>query len=102
MILRRLYKTQNLDPYKAHGNDKTSIPMIKIWGKLICKPLQLIFNQVIVTGSFPLQRKKANIVSIHKKGNKQCLKNYQLVSLFPICRKILERLIFNEMFRFSH
>ena len=28
------------------------------------------------------------------------LKNYRRVSLFPICGKIFERLIFNEMFRF--
>ena len=52
------------------------------------------------TGSFPLERKKANIVPIHKKGDTQCLKNYRPVSLLPICGKILERLIFNEMFRF--
>ena len=74
--------------------------MIKICGKSISKPLQLIFNQCIDTGSFSLEWKKANIVPIHKKGEKQCLKNYRPVSLLPICGKILERLIFNEMFRF--
>ena len=61
--------------------------------------MQLIFNQCIDTGSFALEWKKANI-PIHKKGNKQCLKNYRPVSLVPICGKMLERLIFNEMFRF--
>ena len=44
--------------------------MIKICGKSICKPLQLIFNQRINTGSFPLEWKKANVVPIHKKGDK--------------------------------
>ena len=44
--------------------------------------------------------KKANVVPVHKKSDKQCLKNYRPISLLPICRKILERLIFNEMFRF--
>ena len=39
-----------------------------------------------------------NIVPIHKKNDRQCLKNYRPVSLLPICGKILERLIFNEMF----
>ena len=56
-------------------------------------------NQCIDTGSFPLELKKAIIVPVHKKGDKQCLKNYQPVSLL-LCRKILERLIFNEIFRF--
>ena len=74
--------------------------MIKICGKSICKHLQLIFSQCIDTGSFPLEWKKANVAPFHKTGDKQCLKNYQPVSLLPICRKIFERLIFNEMFRF--
>ena len=43
---------------------------------------------------------KANIVPLHKKGNKQSLKNYRPISLLPICSKIFERLIYNEMFTF--
>ena len=74
--------------------------MIKICAKSICKPLQLIFSQCSDTGSFPLEWKKANVAPVHKKGGKQCLKNYRPVSLPPLCRKIFERLIFNEMFRF--
>ena len=74
--------------------------MRKNCGKSICKPLQLIFSQYIDTGSFPLEWKKANVVPVHKKGDKKCLKNYRPVSLLPICGKIFERLIFNEMFRF--
>ena len=49
---------------------------------------------------FPLAWKKVNILSVHKKGDKQCLKNYRPVSLLAICGQILERLIFHEMFRF--
>ena len=37
---------------------------------------------------------------IHKKGDKQTLKNYRPVSLLPICGKIFERLIYNKMFGF--
>ena len=52
------------------------------------------------SGSFPSEWKKGNVVSIHKKDDKQCLKNYRPVSLLPICGKIFEKLIFNEMFKF--
>ena len=45
---------------KAHGHNKISIRMIRIWGKSICKLLQFIFNQCIDTGSYPLEWKKAN------------------------------------------
>ena len=33
-----------------------------------------------------------------QKGDKQCLNYYRPVSLLLICGKILERLLFNEMF----
>ena len=75
---------QNLDPNKAHGYDKISIRVKKNCSKSVCKPLQLIFSQCIDTCSFPLEWKKADVVPVHKKGDKQYLKNYRPVSLFPI------------------
>ena len=49
---------------------------------------------------FLLNGKKANIVPIHEKGDKQTLENYRPVSVLPICGKILERLLFNEIINF--
>ena len=74
--------------------------MLKLCGDAICEPLQIIFNPALISGSFPFDWKKANIVPIHKKGDKQTLKNYRSVSLLPICGKIFGKLIFNELFRF--
>ena len=74
--------------------------MLKICGSATYKPLAIIFKQCVDTGIFPSEWKKGNIVPIHKKGDKQTLKNYRPVSLLPICRKILERSMFNEMFNF--
>ena len=91
---------QKLDPNKAHGHDNISIRMIKICGKSICKPLRKIFEECLRTGTFPLEWKRGNVAPIFKKGDKQIYKNYQPVSLLPIFGKILERLIFEEMFAF--
>ena len=44
--------------------------------------------------------KKANVVLVHKKGDKQILKKYRPVSLLPICGKIFERLIYNNFFEY--
>ena len=55
----------SLNPNKAHGHDNLSIRMLKLCGGAICEPLQLIFNQALVSGSFPCDWKKANIVPIH-------------------------------------
>ena len=91
---------QNLDPNKAHGHDKISIRMLQLCGNSICKPLELIFQQAMESGSFPSEWKKGNVVPIHKKDDKQCLKNYRPISLLPICEKTFENLILNEMFKF--
>ena len=74
--------------------------MLKICGSSIYGPLELISKETLSTGLFPSNWKKGDIVPIHKKGDKQILKNYRLVSLLPICGKIFERLIFNELFNF--
>ena len=37
---------------------------------------------------------------IHKKDDKKFLKNYRRVSLFPICAKIFERIIYNRIFEY--
>ena len=91
---------QKLDPNKAHGQDNISIRMIKICGKSICIPLRKIFEECLRTGTFPLEWKKGNVVPIFKKVDKEIYKNYRPVSLQPIFGKILERLIFEEMFPF--
>ena len=88
---------QKLDPNKAHGEDNISIRMIKICGKSICISLRKYFYECLRTGTFPLEWKKGNVAPIFKKGDKQI---YRPVSLPPIFGKILERLIFQEMFPF--
>ena len=40
------------------------------------------------------------MVPVHKKGDKQVLRNYRPVSLLPICGKISERLIYNNLYEF--
>ena len=88
----------HLDPNKAHDHDMLSIRMIKLCGNSICKPLSMIFNDCLDEGKFPHEWKKANVVPVHKKGNKQSLKNYRPISLLTICSKNFEHLLYNEMF----
>ena len=91
---------QSLDPHKAHGHDVISIRMLKICGVSICKRLGNIYKACIEKGKFPSEWKKANIVPVHKHGDKQLFKNYRLISLLPICGKILEHLLYNTMLEF--
>ena len=85
---------------KAYGCDDISIGMIKICDQSIVQPLSLIYRNCLNTGTFPDIWKTSNIVPVHKKGDKQIVNNYRPVSLLPVCRKILERLVFNSIFDF--
>ena len=88
-----------LNPNKAHGHDGLSIRMLQMGSDSIFKPLSIIFLNCLKAGYFSTAWKKANIVPVHKKGNKQILNNYQPVSLLPICNKLFEKIIFDTIFQ---
>ena len=47
-----------------------SIQMVKFCDASLCKPVDLMFKSCLESGKFPLEWKKANVVSAHKKGDK--------------------------------
>ena len=75
------------------------IRMLKIFSKSIIKPLLIIYKK-FEKGCFTNEWKKTNLVPVHKKNDKQLLKNYGPTSLLPICSKVLERLLYNSMYEF--
>ena len=77
-----------------------SVRMIIICDTSICRPLKIIFQSCLKSGKFPTKWEKANVVPVHKKGDKQILKNYRPISLLPIAGKIFERLLYDRMFEF--
>ena len=42
--------------------------------------------------------KIANVTPVFKKGDKQSYKNYRPISLLPICGKMFEKIIFNNLY----
>ena len=85
---------------KDYDHDEISIRMLKLCESAITEPLYLIFKNCLSSNTFPDVWKKANVIPVHKKGDKQVLKNYRPVSLLPICGKIFEKLIFNALYSF--
>ena len=59
---------------KAHGHDDISIRMIKICESALVKTLSIIFSNSLKTGTFPYIWKKCNVIPVHKKNDKQLLK----------------------------
>ena len=75
--------------------------MIQLCDSVIVKPLSMIFRNCLSTGVFPNDWKKSNVVPIHKKGDKQEIRNYRPISLLPICGKNFERIVYNSLYRFA-
>ena len=91
---------RKINPNKATGSDGISGQMLLICDDSIVLPLQIIFNNILSTSIYPDTWKIANVTPIFKKGNKQLIKNYRPISLLPICGKILEKIIFNQLYNY--
>ena len=72
---------------------KTAFACYKFVTKQYANHYILFFFSCIESGIFPTKWNMTKVEPIHKRDNKQNVKNYRLVSLLPIFRKILERLL---------
>ena len=91
---------ENLNPKKAHGIDGISIELIKKCKNELAKPLKIIFDKCLASGTYPSLWKKANVQPVHKKDSRQIASNYRPISLLCISGKIFEKIIFDQMYRF--
>ena len=91
---------QNINPNKATGSDGISGQMLLLCGASVSLPLQIIFINILYTSIYPDMWKLANVIPNFKKGDKQLINNYRPISLLPICGKILEKLIFNQLYSY--
>ena len=94
----KIIRTLNI--HKTHGHDDVSIKMIQICDRTLLKPLIIIFQNSVKYSYYPDTRKRSNIITVHKKSDKQLVKNYRAISLLPIFGKIVEKVIFNKMYSF--
>jgi hypothetical protein len=88
-----LKELQNLDPNKSMGPDGLHPRVLKEVAPALSKPLRLIFQHSIDTGSLPSKWKSAIVSAIFKKGDRQLASNYRPISLTSIPCKVLERII---------
>ena len=73
--------------------------MIKICDKSLLKPLILLFENSIKDSCYPDIWKRSNIIPVHKKNDKRLVNNYRPISLLPIFGKILEKIMFNRVYK---
>ena len=74
--------------------------MLLLCDTSVVLPLQVIFQNILVTSKYPDMWKFTNVTPIFKKVNKQLIKNYRPISLLPICGKAFEKIVFNNLYRY--
>ena len=87
----------NLDIHKAVGQDQIPPRLLKECAHQIAPSLSLLFNRSLSEGSLPDEWKLANIVPVHKKGEKTDVVNYRPISLLCIVSKVLERCVLSKL-----
>ena len=91
---------KQLQTCKASGPDLISNKMLKETAEVMAKPLSDIFNKSMEYGSFPSIWKRANVMPVFKKANRQIKENYRPISLLSCVGKVMERVVFTELYEY--
>ena len=91
---------KNLDISKANGPDNISNRILKNISGSISKPLARLCNKSLSSGIFPDKWKEAHVSPVYKKSDRQDKNNYRPISLLSNIAKILERLVFNVLYKY--
>ena len=89
---------RKINPNKATGSDGLSGQMLLLCVDSVVLPLHITFINILLTSIYHDMWKLANVTPIFKKGDKQLINNYRPISLLPICGKIFEKMIFNNLY----
>ena len=90
----------NLDVNKASGPDGISARLMKEAGHAIVPSFTRLINLSFEMCKMPSLWKKAFVIPIHKKGSKSSLNNYRPISLLPVPSKIIEKIVFKNVYHF--
>ena len=93
---------RKLNTNKSHGHDGLTANILKLFDDAISTPLLIIYSNCLKKGYFPEKWKKANVIPIHKKNAKDIVSNYRPISLLPLCGKIFEKLIYDNLYEYIY
>ena len=90
----------SLDSNKSVGPNIIPTKVLKLLKNDISSELSEIFNISFSSGVFPSILKTTKVIPIHKKDSKLDFSNYHPISLLSNIEKNLERLMFNNLYKF--
>lgn len=89
-----------LSTKKACGLDGISSRLLKEAAPKISLPLSIIFNHSVNSGTLPQEWKCAKVTPIYKDGSALDCSNYRPISVLPICLKVLEKIVHNQLYSY--
>ena len=87
----------DLNSNKACGPDGIHGKILKQCAVSLALPLSMLFKLSYNSGSLPKDWRVANVVPVHKKGNKDNIENYRPISLTSLVMKTFERILKREL-----
>lgn len=85
----------------AEGIDRINMDMILLTLPLTLPVITAIVNKSILTSTFPSQWKSSIIKPVPKCNNPCQFKDLRPISILPCLSKVLEKVVYNQMFTFS-
>ena len=89
---------KNIDVNKAPGPDGIAGVILKNCALNLAYPLSILYNISFSMGQLSSDWKVANIVPVHKKGDKSDVKNYRPISLTSLVMKVMEKYLRDEIY----
>ena len=86
-------KLKSLRSDKSPGPDDLSPRFLHLIADELVRPLTILFNKSLATGSVPEDWHQANVSVIHKKGSRTSTENYRPISLTSQICKVMESII---------
>ena len=90
----------NMKVNKGAGPNSIPTKILKDYKSEFAKPLSDMINTSFTTGIFPSALKVANVIPIHKKGDKLDCNNYRPISLLSNISKIFEKMMHIQLTSF--
>ena len=90
----------NLKDSKSTSIDELDSFCVKVSAEQICRPVHHIITLSLMQCKFPSSWKFSKLIPLHKKGSKLDMKNYRPVAILSPISKILEKVVFEQIYRY--